>query len=174
MINTKKMYAIFSEKGRFIGYADFTPAIGLYKEMPENFSPVDQVYVGDYETGSVKSINELKTVEYREANISKKWVVYEKDLNTETQRNIEEVNDYPIYKQLNLIAQALYDNKDKLTFSSDFLHMCEVIDDLRHRHNLSINSYQTMSDSGQIYYVPLSAEGEFLDSYTEKVLNIKE
>jgi hypothetical protein len=168
------MYAIFSETGRFIGYADFKPQAGTYKELPLDFNPVEKVYVGDYESGSVKTIQELKAVEYREANVDKKWVVYEKDLNTETRKNIEEVNSYEMYKQLNLIMQALYDNKDKLTLSKDFTHMFEVIDDLRHRHSISIESYKKMSEAGKIHYVPIEQEGEFLDKYTEKVLNIKE
>ena len=174
MITDKVMYALFSEKGRFIGYTDFKPQAGLYKEMPPGFNPVESVYVGDYETGSVKTIKELEIIEYRQSNVDKKWVVYEKDLNEDTRRNIEEVNDYPIYKQLNYIMQALYDNKDKLSFAKEFTHMCEVIEDLRHRHQLSIDSYKKMSDNKQIHFVPLGQEGDFLDKYSEKLLNISE
>lgn len=174
MIGNKQMYALFSDKGRFIGYADFKPGAGLYKEMPVGFNPVEQVYAGDYETGSVKTIDELEIKEYREGNYDKKWVIYEKDLNTQTKRNIEEINDYPFYKQLNLIMEALYKNKDKLDLPKDFLHMCEVIEDIRYRQKISIESYIKMAANNQIHYVPLSAEGEFLDKYTEKVLNITE
>jgi hypothetical protein len=166
------MYALFSETGRFIGYTDFKPAEGLYKEMPEGFNPVEQVYSGTYEEGSVKSISELQTIDYRLGNIDKKWVIYEVQLNEETRRNIEEANNFPLYKQINIITKALYDNKDKLNLSKDFLHMAEVIEDVRYRHSISIEAYQDMAQQGQINFIPIGGEIDYLEKYTEEVLDI--
>lgn len=168
----KKMYAIFSETGRFIGYVDFKPVEGLYKEMPDGFNPVDQVYVGTYEKGEIKTIGELKPLDYRLGNIDKKWVIYEAQLNEETKRNIIEENNYTLHRQLNLITQALYENKDKLNLSKDFLHMAEVIEDVRYRHKISIESYEEMAKNGQINYVPVGTEEEYMQKYTEQVLDI--
>jgi hypothetical protein len=171
-IEDKKMYAIFSETGRFIGYVDFQPQQGLFKEMPAGFNPVDQIYVGTYENGQVKTIGELQPLDYRLGNADKKWVIYEAQLNEETRRHIEEANDFPLYKQLNLITEALYANKDKLNLTPEFIHMAEVIEDIRYRHRISIESYVDMANNGQINYVPAGQEGEYMEKYTEEALDV--
>ena len=76
-----KNYALFSVNGRFIGFTNFQPTTGLYKELPDNFDPVTSVWVGDYETGSIKPVTQLQPKEYREVNANQKWVVFETKLN---------------------------------------------------------------------------------------------
>ena len=109
-----KNYALFSVSGRFIGFTNFKPVNGLYKEMPDEFDPVLQVYVGDYKTGGLKSILDLEKVEYREANLDKKWKVFESDLDKDLEKKIIKEHNMPLYKQINAIMEVLYKNKDKI------------------------------------------------------------
>ena len=122
-----KNYALFSKAGRFIGFTNFKPANGLYKELPDNFDPIMQVYVGDYETGSLKNVNELQPKDYREGNVDKKWKVFESEINKEIYKYITEVQDMPLYKQLNAIMETLYNNKDVLKLSDDFIKIYDNI-----------------------------------------------
>ena len=94
-------YALFSNTGRFIGFTNFKPSNGLYKQMPGDFDPVQQVYVGDYKTGELKNIQELQLKDYREANIDKKWKVFESELNRELARTIVRDHGLQFHKQMN-------------------------------------------------------------------------
>jgi hypothetical protein len=166
-----KNYALFSVSGRFIGFTNFKPVNGLYKEMPDNFDPVMQVYVGDYKSGQLKNIKDLKTTDYREANLDKKWKVFESDLNKELEKVI--VKDYklPIYKQINAIMDVLHKNKDKIELTPEFEEIYKLITELRHNHKNSLKVYQ---EAPKAQYVSKEEEPYFIEDYTQRHLNIKE
>lgn len=166
-----KNYAIFSTSGRFIGFSNFKPENGLYKEMPDNLDPVHQVYVGDYETGSLKDINEVQLKEYREANIDKKWKVFETQLNEETSKYITEKLDIPLYKQLNAIMETLYLNKDKIQLSENFEVIYNAIQAVRHNHK---NAIKTFEEAPKAEVIKKENEKAYIEEYTIKQLNITE
>lgn len=166
-----KNYALFSTNGRFIGYTNFKPQNGLYKELPDNFDPVLQVYVGDYETGSIKRINELEVKDYREANVDKKWKVLETDLNKDIGKKITEGMDIPLYKQLNAIMEVLYLNKDKLQITDTFEQIYKAIDRIRYNHT---NSLKTYEQAPKADIIKKEDEGVFFEEYTQAQLNIND
>lgn len=166
-----KNYALFSVTGRFIGFTNFKPQNGLYKEMPDNLDPVMQVYVGDYETGELKSINDLQPTDYREANLDKKWKVFESDLDNELEKIITKSNNLPLYKQLNVIMEVLYKNKDKIELTPDFEHMYDTIQGLRFNHSKSIETYK---EAPKAEFISKEEENVFIEDYTQRCLNIKE
>lgn len=166
-----KNYALFSVNGRFIGFTNFKPLNGLYKEMPDTFDPVTQVYIGDYKTGSLKSIEELQPKDYREANIDKKWKVFETDLNADLKENIIEEKNYTYHKQLNTIMEALYDNRDVLNLKTEFIDMYNTIQNLRHNHK---NAILTYAEAPKADVIPANKEWSYIDEYTKKQLSINE
>lgn len=166
-----KNYALFSTNGRFIGYTNFKPQNGLFKELPDNFDPVLQVYVGDYENGSLKNINELEVKDYREANIDKKWKVLETDLNKDVGKLITDGMDIPLYKQLNAIMEVIYINKDKLQITEDFENIYKAIDRIRHNH---ANALKTYAEAPKADIVKKEDERVFFEEYTQKQLNIND
>lgn len=166
-----KNYALFSTHGRFIGYTNFKPTNGLYKELPDNFNPVEFVYVGDYETGQIKSIEELQPKEYREANIDKKWKVFETTLNKQLSDIITLNLDLPLYKQLNNIMEVLYLNKDKLQLTDNFVKMYDNIFDARRNHKLSM---ETFKEAPKADVISKEQELLFFEEYTQKQLNIND
>lgn len=166
-----KNYALFSKNGRFIGYTNFQPTNGLYKELPANFNPVQYVYVGDYETGGVKRVNDLEPKEYREANIDKKWKVFETDLNKQLAKIITNRLDLPIYKQINNIMEVLYINKDKLQLTEEFVKMYDDITQARRNHKLSLETYK---EAPKADVITKEQELLFFEEYTQKQLNIND
>lgn len=166
-----KNYALFSKTGRFIGFTNFQPANGLYKIMPDNFDPVRQVYVGDYETGGIKHIEELQVKDYREANVDKKWKVFESELNQELQRTIIHERGLTLYKQLNTIMDVLNANKDKIQLTPEFESMYKTIQDLRYNHQKSLEVYKQAPKADVITQ---DDELNFVEEYTQKQLNINE
>jgi hypothetical protein len=164
-----KNYAIFSTNGRFIGYSNFKPENGLYKEMPDNLDPVHQVYVGDYETGSLKSIDEIQIKDYREANIDQKWKVFESQLNEELSKYITEKLDMPLYKQLNAVMETLYLNKDKIQLSENFEVIYNAIQAVRHNHS---NALKTFEEAPKAEVIKKEDEKAYIEEYTIKQLNI--
>ena len=118
-----KNYALFSVNGRFIGFTNFKPVNGLYKEMPDSFDPVLQVYVGDYETGGLKNVGELEPKDYREANIDQKWKVFESELSDQTFKYITQKMGIPLYKQLNAIMDVIYNNRDKIQLTEQYSNL---------------------------------------------------
>ena len=167
----KKNYALFSTTGRFVGFTNFKPTNGLYKEMPESFDPVTHVYIGDYETGSLKHVEELEQKDYREANIDKKWKVFESALDKELEQKIIKQHKLPLYTQLNIIMEMLEKNKDKLELTEDFKKMYNTIADLRHNHK---NSIKTYADAPKAQVIYKDEEGQYLEEYTKKQLSIHE
>jgi hypothetical protein len=165
-------YAIFSKTGRFIGYGDFLPPGCLTKELPFDFNPVVQAYIGDYETGSFKNVAEIEKKELREANPDKKWVVFESYLNDTISNTIVKELGLPIYKQINLITKALYDNRDKFNLSQEFIEAYETIADIRRRHKLSIESYEELHQSGKVEFVKTIEEQAYHDKYSQSVLDL--
>jgi len=166
-----KNYALFSKKGRFIGFTNFQPTNGLYKEMPDSFDPVTQVYVGDYQTGELKSIEDLQPKDYREANVDKKWKVFESDLDNELEKNIVFGLKYPLYKQINLLMEVLDKNKDKFELTEEFKTMYKQISDLRYNHK---NMIKTFEEAPKAQVIHRDEESEYIDDYTQKQLNIDE
>lgn len=166
-----KNYALFSVQGRFIGFTNFKPENGLYKEMPDNFDPVLQVYVGDYETGSLKSVGELDPKHYREANIDKKWKVFESEINNEVGQFITQQLDLGIHKQLNAIMETLHLNKDKIQLSENFEMIYNTIQAIRHKHNNSLNVYE---EAPKADVVKKEDERLFFEQYNQQHLNINE
>jgi len=164
-----KNYALFSVNGRFIGFTNFKPTTGLYKEMPESFDPVLNVYVGDYTTGELKHVSELKPKDYREANVDQKWKVFETEMNEEAGRLIEQ--DYPLYKQLNIIMDALYTNREKLDLAEEFLDMYNRIQDVRVNISASFESYK---EAPKAEVIEKEDERMFFEIYNQKHLNINE
>lgn len=164
-----KNYALFSTNGRFIGFTNFKPQNGLYKELPDSFDPVMQVYVGDYETGSLKSVNELEVKDYREANVDKKWKVLETDLNKDTGKIITESQDIPLYKQLNAIMKVIQLNKDKLQLTKEFEEIYTTIDKIRYNHKNALLSYEQAPKAD---IIKKEEERLFFEEYTQKQLNI--
>jgi hypothetical protein len=167
----KKNYALFSTNGRFIGFTNFKPTNGLYKEMPDNFDPVTQVYVGDYKTGGLKDVESLEQKDYREANIDKKWKIFESDLDKELELNIVKGHKLPLYKQLNLIMEVIDKNKDKLELTEEFKQMFETIARLRHNHKNSLKTYEEAPKAQVIYK---DQENQYIEEYTKKQLSIHE
>jgi hypothetical protein len=166
-----KNYAIFSVNGRFIGFTNFKPVNGLYKELPDNFDPVLQVYVGDYETGKLKNVSELETKDYREANIDQKWKVFESELNEEISKLIVEDEDITLYKQVNAIMEVLYLNKDKIQLTEQFKEIYETIEEIRFNHKKSLEVYK---DAPKADFISKDDEKLFYEEYTLKQLNITE
>lgn len=164
-----KTYALFSVNGRFIGYTNFKPVNGLYKELPDNFDPVMQVYVGDYSNGEIKHVYDLQVKDYREANYDKKWKVLETELNFETGQKIIKDENIPLHKQVNAIMETLYLNKDKIQLSESFIDIYNRIDDIRRRHNQSIETYK---EAPKADFIPKEEERAFYDEYTQKQLSI--
>lgn len=164
-----KNYALFSVNGRFIGFTNFKPANGLYKEMPDFFDPVLQVYVGDYETGGLKHVGELEPKDYREANIDHKWKVFESELSDETFKYITQKMDIPLYKQLNAIMDVIYNNRDKIQLTEQFSTIYEAIQATRHNYN---NSMATYEEAPKADVVKKDDEQLFFEEYTQKQLNI--
>jgi len=164
-----KNYALFSVNGRFIGFTNFKPVTGLYKEMPDTFDPVYQVYVGDYETGGLKDIIDLQPREYREANIDKKWRVFETEMNEDTYRLITQQLNYPLFKQLNIISECLYANKDKLALTEDFIKMAEKIKEVRDNMSATLESYK---QAPKAEIITKDKEREFYEYYNQRHLNI--
>lgn len=166
-----KNYALFSTAGRFIGFVNFQPPNGLYKEMPDNFDPVAQVYVGDYETGGLKYVSELQPKDYREANVDKKWKVFETELNHELKKTITENLGLAVHKQLNAIMSVLYQNRDKITLTPEFEEIYNTIEDIRHNHKNSLKVYEEAPKADVIHK---DEEANFIEEYTQKMLNINE
>jgi hypothetical protein len=166
-----KTYALFSVNGRFIGYTNFKPTTGLYRELPDNFDPITSIWVGDYETGRIKSVNELQPKEYREGNANQKWVVFESELNEKTGKMIQEENNLKIHRQLNAIMDVLYANKDKIELTPSFLETFETIQTIRRNHDLSIKSYQ---EAPKADVVLKDQERLYVEQYTQQVLNIND
>ena len=166
-----KNYALFSQNGRFIGYTNFQPTNGLFKEMPDSFDPTMNVYVGDYETGGLKHISELHPRDYREANIDKKWVMLESALNQKAGIAIMDNFNYPLFKQLNIVMDVLMNNKDKITLSDDFLEMYDKIQDVRNNISLTVESY---AEAPKVEMVTKEQERVFIERYTQQQLNIKD
>lgn len=166
-----KNYALFSVNGRFIGFTNFKPQNGLYKELPDNFDPITQVYVGDYETGKLKNIHTLEPKDYREANIDHKWKIYESQLNEETGKYITKKLDIPLYKQINAIMETLYLNKDKLTLPDNFEEIYDTIKTVRHKHTAALNAYKEAPKADIVYK---EEEDFFIEKYSQAQLNIKD
>jgi hypothetical protein len=166
-----KNYALFSTNGRFIGYTNFKPTNGLYKELPDTFNPVQFVYVGDYETGEIKRVDELQPKEYREANIDKKWKVFESQLNKQLAEVITRNLNLPIYKQLNNIMEVLYVNKDKIQLTDSFVKMYDDISDARRNHKLSLETYK---EAPKADVITKEQELLFFEEYTQRQLNIND
>lgn len=166
-----KNYALFSTNGRFIGFTSFKPQNGLYKEMPDNFDPVLQVYVGDYENGQLKYVNELEIKEYREANLDKKWNVFESQLNDEVGRLITEGLDMPLHKQLNAIMETLYLNRDKIQLSENFEVIYNTIQSIRHNHK---NALKTFQEAPKAEVISKDDERLYIEEYTQRQLNIND
>jgi pyruvate-formate lyase-activating enzyme len=164
-----KNYALFSVNGRFIGFTNFKSTTGLYKEMPESFDPVLNVYVGDYNTGELKHISELKAKDYREANVDQKWKVFETEMNTEAGRLIEQ--EFPLYKQLNTIMDVFYKNKEKLELTTEFLDMYNKIQDIRVNITASLESYK---DAPKAEVISKEEERMFFEKYNQQHLNIND
>jgi RNAse (barnase) inhibitor barstar len=164
-------YALFSNTGRFIGFTNFKPSNGLYKQMPSNFDPVQQVYVGDYKTGELKNIQDLQLKDYREANIDKKWKVFESELNRELARTIVRDHGLQFHKQMNAVMEVIYENRDKLKLTPEFERVFKIISDLRHNHNKSLEVYKQAPKADVI---TSDKELEFVEEYTQKQLNINE
>jgi hypothetical protein len=166
-----KNYALFSTNGRFIGYTNFQPTTGLYKELPDNFDPITQVWAGDFATGSIKNVTELEIKDYRLANANKKWVVFETELNEKTGRIITEERGLGIYKQLNAIMDVLHENKDNLKLTPKFLEVYEEIQTVRRNHELSLKSYQ---EAPKADIVLKEDEKKYIEQYTQQHLNIND
>lgn len=166
-----KNYALFSTNGRFIGYTSFKPVNGLYKELPDTFDPVLQVYVGDYETGELKSVAGLNIKDYREGNVDKKWKVLETDLNEGVSKLITENYNIPLYKQLNAIMEVLYQNKDKIELTETFTNIYKTIDKIRHNHT---NSLKTYEQAPKADIIKKDKERLFYEEYTQQQLNIND
>jgi hypothetical protein len=164
-----KTYALFSVNGRFIGYTNFKPVNGLYKELPDNFDPVMQVYVGDYATGEIKHIYDLQVKDYRESNYDQKWKVLESELNFETSKKITDSENMPLYRQLNAIMETLYLNKDKIQLSEEFMDIYNRIDDIRRRHKQAIETYK---EAPKADFISKEEERAFYDEYTQKQLSV--
>lgn len=164
-----KNYALFSTNGRFIGFTNFRPENGLYKEMPDDLNPVYQVYVGDYETGGLKNAIEVTATEYREANLDKKWKIFESQLNQELGQFITDVLDIPLYKQLNAIMETLYLNKDKIELSENFVKIYDAIEKARHNH---VNALKTFEEAPKAEIIKKEDERLYIEEYTAKQLNI--
>lgn len=166
-----KNYALFSVNGRFVGYTNFKPTNGLYKELPDTFNPVEFVYIGDYKTGGIKQVKELQPKEYREANVDKKWKVFETDLDKRLAEVISRNLDYPLYKQLNIIMEVLYLNKDKIELTDSFTEMYNEITEARRNHKLSIETYK---EAPKADVITKQQELLFYEEYTQKQLNIND
>lgn len=164
-----KNYALFSVSGRFIGFTNFKPTTGLYKEMPESFDPVLNVYVGDYDTGELKHISDLQPKDYREANVDQKWKVFESEMNIEAGRLIEQ--EFPLYKQLNAIMDILYKNNERLELTKEFIDMYNKIQDIRVNITASLESYK---DAPKAEVITKDEERMFFERYNQQHLNINE
>ncbi len=164
-----KNYALFSDNGRFIGFTNFIPKNGLYKEMPDQFDPVTQVYIGDYNTGQLKPIEELQQKDFREANIDKKWKIFESDLDKEVELNIIKGLKYPLYKQLNIIMEVIEKNKEIFQLTEEFSKMYNDISRLRYNHKKSLKGYEDAPKAELIYK---DQEKEYVEEYTKKQLNL--
>jgi hypothetical protein len=168
-----KSYILFSKEGRFIGFTSFKPPSGLYKEIEREFNPFEETYIGTFENGEIKKINELSKTEIKETNIDKKWVIYESVANNEIKKHIEEALDLPLYKQVNEISKALYDNKDVLKLSDSFINMFEQIDRARFRHSVTIKSYESFHEEGRANFIKKGDEKAYINNYTKQVLDIE-
>jgi hypothetical protein len=166
-----KNYALFSVNGRFIGFTNFKPTTGLYKEMPDSFDPVTTVYVGDYETGGLKHVTELQPKDYREANVDQKWKVFESEVNDEAARLITQELNIPVYKQLNAIMEVLYLNKDTIKLTDKFLEIYKTIEEVRHNIAVSLESYL---DAPKAQVIIKQDERDFFEKYTQTHLNIND
>ena len=166
-----KNYALFSQNGRFIGFTNFKPVNGLYKEMPDSFDPTLNVYVGDYETGGLKDISTLQSRDYREANVDKKWVLLESEMNREAGTVITEQYGYQIFKQLNIIMDVLNKNSDKIQLTPEFTEMYNKIQEIRFNIKTSIESYK---EAPKANVVTKEEERIFIEKYTQQQLNIKD
>jgi hypothetical protein len=166
-----KNYALFSQNGRFIGFTNFKPTNGLYKEMPDSFDPTLNVYVGDYETGELKDISTLQPRDYREANVDKKWVLLESEMNREAGTVITEQYGYQIFKQLNVIMDVLNKNSDKIQLTPEFTEMYDKIQEVRFNVKASVESYK---EAPKANVVTKEEERLFIEKYTQQQLNIKD
>jgi hypothetical protein len=166
-----KNYALFSEQGRFIGYTNFKPVNGLFKEMPDSFDPVLQVYVGDYETGGLKNVQDLEVKDYREANVDKKWKVFETEINNEIGTLITQKMGITLHKQLNAIMETLFLNKDNLKLSENFEMIYNSIQAIRHNHNSALKTYEEAPKADVIHQ---DEERIFFEEYTQQQLNIND
>jgi hypothetical protein len=166
-----KNYALFSENGRFIGFTNFKPVNGLYKEMPDSFDPTTSVYTGDYETGGLKDIKELHPRDYREANVDKKWVLLESEMNREAGLVITEESGYPLFKQLNIIMEVLHKNQDKIELTPEFVKMYDAIQEVRFNVKASVESYK---EAPRANVIAKEEERLFIEKYTQQQLNIKD
>jgi hypothetical protein len=166
-----KNYALFSQNGRFIGFTNFKPANGLYKEMPDSFDPTLNVYVGDYETGGLKNISELQPRDYREANVDKKWVLLESEMNREAGAVITEQYGYQIFKQLNVIMDVLQKNSDKIQLTPDFVEMYDKIQEIRFNVKSSVESYK---EAPKANVITKEEERFFFEKYNQQHLNIND
>ena len=166
-----KNYALFSANGRFIGYTNFQPTTGLFRELPDDFDPITSVWVGDYETGIVKPVTDLQPKDYRQANANKKWVVFESELNDKTGRAITREYNLGLYKQLNAIMDVLYANKDKIELTPTFTEVYQTIQTVRRNHQLALDSYK---EAPKADVVSKEEEYLYIEQYTQQLLNIND
>jgi len=97
--------------------------------MDLEYDPEVKVWIGSYDTGSLKNINDIATTEQ----------IIEEDI---LDQNVADLiaNDYPLYKQLNIIIDML--NKSDVPNTPEFTAMMEYIKDQRDRNNARKEVYK--------------------------------
>ena len=93
------------------------------------YDPEVKVWIGPYDTGSLKVIEDIATTEQ----------IIEEDI---LDQNVaDQINfDYPLYKQLNIIIDML--NQSDIPNTAEFTAMMEYIKDQRDRNNARKDVYK--------------------------------
>lgn len=103
-------FALFNSKKFFIGYSNIVPPTVEYFKELKNFNPQKFFWDGDYDTGCLKSISEMKINEF--------------SLEEEFVRKLETIYN-PKFTQIIFIKQLKELCKKLDCFTDDFRLLCE-------------------------------------------------
>jgi len=100
------------------------------------YDPDTQVYIGDFENGSIKNIADVDTA-------PDAAIIDEELLNTETKEDLQHV--YPMHRQLNILIDML--DKSDIANTAEFEEMKNFIDDLRAKNKARKDAYKANPNS---------------------------
>ena len=126
-MNTKKEMALIFNKdsGEMLATIDYNQDMNIKSDYTVfkivSIDTLTEVYVGDYENGSIRNIDDVN------AELANKVVIFEENVNNMAGTKI--TKEYPLEKQLNIISNALVSlcKKDESINSEELEKMTRYI-----------------------------------------------